>query len=290
MIGPVKGWRIIVVVCALLWGGVDALALSYAPADLAPENRCTRDLPNGVSRARYFDPNTGRFWTMDTDEGDEEDPLSLHKYQYCEANPVDGVDPSGDDDLEDIGDSFVSPVAPQIKRMAIQVTAKSVDVYVWDGETGAPVRSVGHVMATEHNSKQVILSQFPFKKKQGGEEGCYRLGQGFNRKVSYDATFKYEDRMPNNRYYVVVPQPSAFYATATQQASRTYWNWDPTTADQTQCSTAVFLSLKAGGVPFGKDAVYSSGTLMPSTFDKWMTEDSANPKTTGVNSISVRKL
>jgi RHS repeat-associated protein len=34
------------------------------------------------NRARYLNQNTGRFWTMDTDEGDNEDPLSLHKYLY----------------------------------------------------------------------------------------------------------------------------------------------------------------------------------------------------------------
>jgi hypothetical protein len=37
--------------------------------------------------------------TMDTDEGDNRDPLSLHKYLFCKANSVDGTDPSGNDDL-----------------------------------------------------------------------------------------------------------------------------------------------------------------------------------------------
>lgn len=47
------------------------------------------------NRARYLNPNTGRFWTMDTTEGDNEDPLSLHKYLYGEDNPVNNVDPLG---------------------------------------------------------------------------------------------------------------------------------------------------------------------------------------------------
>jgi RHS repeat-associated protein len=47
------------------------------------------------NRARYLNVGTGRFWTMDTDEGDQEDPLSLHKYLYCQEDPVDGYDPSG---------------------------------------------------------------------------------------------------------------------------------------------------------------------------------------------------
>jgi hypothetical protein len=45
----------------------------------------------------YLNPNTGRFWTMDSYEGDNEDPLSLHKYLYCHGNPVNGIDPSGHD-------------------------------------------------------------------------------------------------------------------------------------------------------------------------------------------------
>jgi hypothetical protein len=33
--------------------------------------------------------------TMDTSEGDNTDPLSLHKYLYCQGNPINGIDPSG---------------------------------------------------------------------------------------------------------------------------------------------------------------------------------------------------
>jgi hypothetical protein len=39
--------------------------------------------------------NPFRFSTSDTFQGDNEDPLSLHKYLYCEANPINCSDPSG---------------------------------------------------------------------------------------------------------------------------------------------------------------------------------------------------
>jgi len=42
-----------------------------------------------------MNPNAGRFWTMDTDEGNREEPLSLHKYLYCKADPANRIDPSG---------------------------------------------------------------------------------------------------------------------------------------------------------------------------------------------------
>ena len=53
------------------------------------------DLDLYYNRARYLDPNLGRFWTMDTFEGNPSDPLSLHKFLYADANPVDRIDPSG---------------------------------------------------------------------------------------------------------------------------------------------------------------------------------------------------
>jgi len=43
----------------------------------------------------YLNPNTGRFWSMDSYLGSSQDPMSLHKYLYAHANPVNGWDPSG---------------------------------------------------------------------------------------------------------------------------------------------------------------------------------------------------
>ncbi len=53
------------------------------------------DLQMYYLRARYYKPDSGRFWTMDSYEGSNEDPLSLHKYLYCQNDPMDRIDPSG---------------------------------------------------------------------------------------------------------------------------------------------------------------------------------------------------
>jgi len=46
-------------------------------------------------RARYMNPQSGRFQTMDTFEGVNQDPLTLHKYLYAHADPINRLDPSG---------------------------------------------------------------------------------------------------------------------------------------------------------------------------------------------------
>jgi RHS repeat-associated protein len=53
------------------------------------------DLNLYYNRARYLNTSTGRFWTFDTDEGNDESPLSLHKYLYGQSDPIGNVDPSG---------------------------------------------------------------------------------------------------------------------------------------------------------------------------------------------------
>ena len=46
-------------------------------------------------RARYYDPEMGRFINEDSYEGQVTDPLSLNLYTYCGNDPINNVDPSG---------------------------------------------------------------------------------------------------------------------------------------------------------------------------------------------------
>jgi hypothetical protein len=52
--------------------------------------------------------NGFRFTSFDSYEGDSEDPQSLHKYLYVNANPINGIDPSGNSMRDILGWDFAA--------------------------------------------------------------------------------------------------------------------------------------------------------------------------------------
>ena len=63
-------------------------------------------------RNRYFNSSSGRFWTQDSDEGDNEIPSSLHKYIYAQNNPINKFDPIGNFAVDiAVGNTFLSTFA-----------------------------------------------------------------------------------------------------------------------------------------------------------------------------------
>lgn len=55
-------------------------------------------------RARYYNPPTGRFMTMDPASGNLSDPPTFHRYLYTRNDPVNRIDPTGRQDLEEFAD------------------------------------------------------------------------------------------------------------------------------------------------------------------------------------------
>jgi RHS repeat-associated protein len=51
-------------------------------------------------RARYYNPQTGRFMSRDPDNGHIGYPNTLHKYLYAGGDPINRLDPTGRFDLE----------------------------------------------------------------------------------------------------------------------------------------------------------------------------------------------
>ena len=75
-------------------------ALGFNPAEALTEylysgEQFDSKIGQQYLRARYYDPVTGRFNSLDSFFGNLSDPQSLHKYLYAHADPVNMIDPSG---------------------------------------------------------------------------------------------------------------------------------------------------------------------------------------------------
>lgn len=55
------------------------------------------DMDSGLYylRARYYNPNIGRFISEDSYWGEDDNPLSLNLYTYCLNDPIKYIDPTG---------------------------------------------------------------------------------------------------------------------------------------------------------------------------------------------------
>jgi RHS repeat-associated protein len=77
------------------WGNRISNVGTIANSYLYAGEQFDSDLGLYYNRARYYSPDAGRFWTMDTYAVDKEDVSSLHKYLYAAADPVNRSDPLG---------------------------------------------------------------------------------------------------------------------------------------------------------------------------------------------------
>jgi RHS repeat-associated protein len=106
------------------------------------------DLGMYYLRARYYNPNLGRFWTADTFQGDQEDPLSLHKYLYCQADPINHFDPRGQslEDLMVTMQNIATMAAGTVLRAAPVIN--DVWLVIFQAATGETVTIAGGVAIT----------------------------------------------------------------------------------------------------------------------------------------------
>lgn len=86
-------------------------------------------------RARWYWPQTGRFVTADTYKGEKEEPPSLHWYLYAHAEPVNGLDPSGQSRLLSgaaIYGAMAATLGPAIQRLGLNARGlASLGEYVY---------------------------------------------------------------------------------------------------------------------------------------------------------------
>jgi len=90
------------------------------------------DLNLYYNRARYLNVSTGRFWSMDSFDGDVQSPMSIHKYLYARCDPSNTVDPTG---REGIADAMAT--------VAIYVTGTTLSTILIGGVFGYDVSVAG---------------------------------------------------------------------------------------------------------------------------------------------------
>ncbi|WP_278244706.1 papain fold toxin domain-containing protein [Ruminococcus flavefaciens] len=127
-------------------------------------------------RARYMDPSTGVFTTMDTYQGSVFDPVSLHKYLYANANPVMNSDPSEYNTLPDLE---AGEAGNSILKKAFSI-ADSVAMNVY--KAFITCRTALPVIMAASTSIAVLVADNPafadlISRISNGELSVYRMNQ-----------------------------------------------------------------------------------------------------------------
>jgi RHS repeat-associated protein len=136
------------------------------------------------NRARRMFVPLGIFTTRDGDYGNNEDPLSLHKYLYGEDDPIDGSDPSGNADDGGMGygsfdimlGTILTPVAKQIST-----------------ESGTGVLTPLEAKPKDHDSRLLVATIFA-----ESSTASYG-GENFDEKEAIAVTIM------NQAFYAVLP-------------------------------------------------------------------------------------
>jgi RHS repeat-associated protein len=121
------------------------------------------------NRARYLNTTMDRFWSMDSYEGDSESPLSLHKYLYVSASPVNRIDPTGHEDLGSLMGAFaVAAVIVALSTIAFTPVTSPARVEVHFDEIKAfPRAHHAYILLSGQGEPTLIFRGGP-----SGGEGC----------------------------------------------------------------------------------------------------------------------
>ena len=85
------------------WPGTTAPAGGWQQSHLFAGEYWDQDSQLLYLRARWYDPQIGRFISADPFEGRQRDPRSLNRYSYAHGDPVHGSDPTGRMTLGEVG-------------------------------------------------------------------------------------------------------------------------------------------------------------------------------------------
>jgi len=136
-------------------------------------------------RARYYDQGVGRFTQLDEWAGIDANPITLNKYLYGNADPVLGIDPSGNMTL-----TWVMSVVSMQSRLRSQNIASTAMTM---RKTAARLCSVCAKLAKRANEAGDLLDLFSYKEVGKATKGTkYQAHHVFQDAVlkMYAETFK----------------------------------------------------------------------------------------------------
>ena len=104
-------------------------------------------------RARYLNVNTGRFISRDPFEGFLQNPITLNKYIYANANPVSFVDPTGNFSLLSLNTALKIRIelAEAFSISGLQAVKRSAKVAAFILEPAAILQEVGLLLIGSNN-------------------------------------------------------------------------------------------------------------------------------------------
>jgi len=134
-------------------------------------------------RARYYDPDTGRFISRDPFDGNMRDPVSLHRYLYANMNPVTYYDPTGRFSIAETTTSMAT-VGDVMKGYTSMLgntfiaVRKNIRTYITIGSAGYSMAinllSAGYatpsVINLANNSRKLMAKGFETIKKTIGSQ------------------------------------------------------------------------------------------------------------------------
>ena len=124
-------------------------------------------------RARDYDPKTGCFISMDEHPGSQSIPLTLNKYLYGNADPVNHMDPGGDFGLISVSASGfqVSAMRGLSFRGGVSIVMKTMGEIAFEMATGIPVITSPKNLAKSLLSvNKYLKSKFWLHKFKGGSD------------------------------------------------------------------------------------------------------------------------
>lgn len=127
-------------------------------------------------RARYYNPQSGRFVAKDPYPGHIDIPATLHRYLYTGANPISCRDPSGMDAELEAGEIETEISASTEAEEGLENVRNDVDCYLETTADALDALSSGNVDATSLISIALNFKQCNSKAKRAPCGNCFAAG------------------------------------------------------------------------------------------------------------------